>query len=68
MTLAQTLKAWRGTASQAVAAATLGVSLRTYSHWEQGRNPDPSTLALLLRLIKLVKAGDNATTHGHARQ
>lgn len=55
MTLPDTLRTWRGAASQAVAAAVLGVSLRTYQHWEQGRMPDPSTLALLLRLIEYVK-------------
>lgn len=53
--LSAALKAWRGSASQAVAASLLGVSLRTYQHWEQSRTPGPSTLALLLKLICYVK-------------
>ena len=54
-TLPDTLRAWRGNATQREAAEALGVSLRTYIHWEGGRSPDPSTLALLLRLIEIVK-------------
>ena len=54
-TLPDTLRAWRGNATQREAAEALGVSLRTYEKWEQGRMPDPSTLALLLRLIEIVK-------------
>lgn len=53
--LRTTLRAWRGGATQREAAEALGVSLRTYQKWEQGRLPDPSTLALLLRLIEIVK-------------
>lgn len=53
--LPDTLRTWRGAATQREAAEALGVSLRTYQKWEQGRLPDPSTLALLLRLIELVK-------------
>ena len=54
-TLPDTLRAWRGNATQREAAEALGVSLRTYEKWEQGRMPDPSTLALLLRLIAFIK-------------
>lgn len=53
--LPTTLRNWRGAASQAVAAAALGVRLKTYQGWEQGRKPDASTLALILRLIAKVK-------------
>lgn len=53
--LRTTLRTWRGNATQREAAEALGVSLRTYEKWEQGRMPDPSTLALLLRLIEIVK-------------
>lgn len=55
MTLPDTLRTWRGAATQREAAEVLGVSLRTFQHWEGGRMPDPSTLALLLRLIEYVK-------------
>ena len=54
-TLPDTLRTWRGNATQREAAEALGVSLRTYQKWEQGRMPDPSTLALLLRLIAFIK-------------
>ena len=54
-TLPDTLRAWRRNATQREAAEALGVSLRTYQKWEQGRMPDPSTLALLLRLIAFIK-------------
>ena len=54
-TLPDTLRTWRGNATQREAAEALGVSLRTYIHWEGGRSPDPSTLALLLRLIAFIK-------------
>ena len=54
-TLPTTLRTWRGNATQREAAEALGVSLRTYEKWEIGRMPDPSTLALLLRLIEIVK-------------
>ena len=54
-TLPDTLRAWRGGATQREAAEALGVSLRTYQKWEIGRIPDPSTLALLLRLIAFIK-------------
>jgi transcriptional regulator with XRE-family HTH domain len=54
-TLPTTLRAWRGNATQREAAEALGVSLRTYQKWEIGRMPDPSTLALLLRLIAFIK-------------
>lgn len=54
-TLPDTLRAWRGNATQREAAEALGVSLRTYQKWEIGRIPDPSTLALLLRLIAFIK-------------
>ena len=53
--LRTTLRAWRRNATQRKAAEALGVSLRTYIHWEGGRSPDPSTLALLLRLIAFIK-------------
>ena len=53
--LRTTLRTWRGNATQREAAEALGVSLRTYEKWEQGRMPDPSTLALLLRLIAFIK-------------
>ena len=53
--LRTTLRAWRRNATQRKAAEALGVSLRTYQKWEIGRIPDPSTLALLLRLIEIVK-------------
>ena len=55
--LATTLREWRGAVSQARAASALGVSLKTYQGWEQGRIPDASTLGLLLRLIALMKPG-----------
>ena len=53
--LRTTLRAWRRNATQREAAEALGVSLRTYQKWEQVRMPDPSTLALLLRLIAFIK-------------
>ena len=53
--LRTTLRTWRGNATQREAAEALGVSLRTYQKWEIGRIPDPSTLALLLRLIAFIK-------------
>lgn len=53
----ETIKAWRGKATQVEAASLLGVSLRTYQHWEQGRVPNPSTIALLMLIIRYVKPG-----------
>ena len=55
MTTTQTLRAWRGSHSAKEAAKALGVSIRTYQGWEQGRGPSGSTLALLLKMIAAVE-------------
>jgi transcriptional regulator with XRE-family HTH domain len=45
MQLAKQLRAWRGTLTQKQVATKLGVGLRTYQDWEQGRH-SPRGLAL----------------------
>lgn len=55
MTPAETLKSWRGKSTAREAAEVLGVSLRTYQEWEQGKGPSGSTLALLLKAISAIK-------------
>ena len=55
MTPAEALRAWRGNHSAKEAAKALGVSVRTYQGWEQGRGPSGSTLALLLKIIAAVE-------------
>lgn len=61
MNLPKQLKAWRGVTkqkprgefSQAEASTRLGVSLRTYQEWEQGRMaPRGMALQALLERIK----------------
>jgi DNA-binding transcriptional regulator YiaG len=61
MNLPKQLKAWRGVSktkprgefSQAEASAKLGVSIRTYQEWEQGRmTPRGIALQALLERIE----------------
>jgi transcriptional regulator with XRE-family HTH domain len=53
--VANTLRTWRGDCPARKAAEALGVSVRTYEGWEQGRGPTGSTLALLLKLVGIIK-------------
>jgi transcriptional regulator with XRE-family HTH domain len=52
MQFAKQLRAWRGTLTQEQAATKLGVGLRTYQDWEQGRHT-PRGLALNLITEKI---------------
>lgn len=60
MTVAESLRAWRSYdgCTQAQAADWMGVPLRTYQEWEQGRHV-PSQPGPVLKLLELAKSVDH---------
>lgn len=62
-TLADELRAWRGSATVVQAAAHMGVSARTWNGWEQGRRfPHERILRLALQATSI-----NGGEHGTAK-